>query len=587
MQLVLWAVLKRKVTRPETGVAWSTARMVRLGAVLVVAGALGCGAVGNIGDRPPASHVMTLTGFCLPATDPVTGISTTSNCPPTIPGNQNVTIPPTQTDPSLGNLQTGSLGTDNSNLNQQIQQALTVTGSADTSNTNSATDNSVTTGNASVTTTSQANQDTVTVTCPDGSTAATQSDCPAAPWVSPPVTILCPGGQHNDGNGNCVADTPPVTVPASTQVTMPSTQVNTSFVCSDGSTVATASDCPAQPNTTATDTPATQTATDQCGAGSAGNAPASCGQQAQNSAQATSQNQGGATVSCPSGQHDDGTGTCVTDTPAGAPAADPQSAQCQPGDQLCQQSQPSNACQLSAEELLQQILNEETASETAFQQLFLQALAGQAAIKAGMTVAAQVNGQNGLSAQNISDLVKNGTLGPADLAAAYLQAAQQLAAESGGSGQGPSTTCGQNPGQQNLPGTSPDKNLSASNPDPNNPGPNDPNAGNPQQSPSGADDLGPGWTPRDPSTICRSTGCEDVAKEIQQKIGGTIYRIEDSAGARYLGKYRGEDTYWNYHEVVIKDGRVYDAWTGRYGEPFDQYVNEWQYGKYLRFTPVS
>ena len=100
-------------------------------------------------------------------------------------------------------------------------------------------------------------------------------------------------------------------------------------------------------------------------------------------------------------------------------------------------------------------------------------------------------------------------------------------------------------------------------------------------------DLGPDWVPEDPNNICQSTGCEDVAKEIQQKIGGTRYRIEDQYGAPTLGKYRGEDTYWNYHEVVIKDGRVYDAWTPATGEPLDTYIGEWQYGKYLKFTPIG
>ncbi|MFI6505284.1 polymorphic toxin-type HINT domain-containing protein [Nonomuraea typhae] len=44
-------------------------------------------------------------------------------------------------------------------------------------------------------------------------------------------------------------------------------------------------------------------------------------------------------------------------------------------------------------------------------------------------------------------------------------------------------------------------------------------------------DLGPDWEPANPDTICDSSGCEDVAKNIQRKIGGTRHRITDSYGA--------------------------------------------------------
>lgn len=100
-------------------------------------------------------------------------------------------------------------------------------------------------------------------------------------------------------------------------------------------------------------------------------------------------------------------------------------------------------------------------------------------------------------------------------------------------------------------------------------------------------DLGEAWKPAKTSTICGSTGCEDVARQIQSQIGGTRHRITDAYGAPSLGKYRGEDTRWAHHDVVIRDGRVYDGWTDRYGEPIDVYRSRFEYGEYLRFDPLD
>ncbi|MFJ7193617.1 hypothetical protein, partial [Streptomyces bacillaris] len=38
--------------------------------------------------------------------------------------------------------------------------------------------------------------------------------------------------------------------------------------------------------------------------------------------------------------------------------------------------------------------------------------------------------------------------------------------------------------------------------------------------------------------------------------------------------------------MVIRDGRVYDGWTDRYGEPIDVYRSRFEYGEYLRFDPL-
>ncbi|WP_318205837.1 RHS repeat-associated core domain-containing protein [Streptomyces sp. SCL15-4] len=98
-------------------------------------------------------------------------------------------------------------------------------------------------------------------------------------------------------------------------------------------------------------------------------------------------------------------------------------------------------------------------------------------------------------------------------------------------------------------------------------------------------DLGSDWKPSNPSKICGSSGCEDVAVKIQSEIGGERMRITDAYNAPSLGQYRGQDTNWGHHDVVLREGRVYDAWTGRHGEPVDEYMAHWQYGEYLKMSP--
>ncbi|WP_344449826.1 Hint domain-containing protein [Actinocorallia aurantiaca] len=97
------------------------------------------------------------------------------------------------------------------------------------------------------------------------------------------------------------------------------------------------------------------------------------------------------------------------------------------------------------------------------------------------------------------------------------------------------------------------------------------------------------WPKGEPSDLCDisgSTGCEDVARTIQRVIGGERMRITDRYGAPTLGKYRGQDSFWGHHDVVVKDGRVYDAWTGPEGEPMDVYRSRFEYGDDLVFSPA-
>ena len=58
-------------------------------------------------------------------------------------------------------------------------------------------------------------------------------------------------------------------------------------------------------------------------------------------------------------------------------------------------------------------------------------------------------------------------------------------------------------------------------------------------------------------------------------MGGDIYRVQAPPGTSNLGRYRGEWTQWGHHEVVVRDGRVYDGFTGRTGLPVDEYKALW------------
>ncbi|MEU4113946.1 hypothetical protein AB0F71_05560 [Kitasatospora sp. NPDC028055] len=79
---------------------------------------------------------------------------------------------------------------------------------------------------------------------------------------------------------------------------------------------------------------------------------------------------------------------------------------------------------------------------------------------------------------------------------------------------------------------------------------------------------------------------KECAKIIQDKIGRTIYHVKDSMGAPVLGPSTHDPLgKWAEHFVVIKDGTVYDGFTGSNGMAFEQYRNQWKYGEYLNFTP--
>jgi RHS repeat-associated protein len=83
-------------------------------------------------------------------------------------------------------------------------------------------------------------------------------------------------------------------------------------------------------------------------------------------------------------------------------------------------------------------------------------------------------------------------------------------------------------------------------------------------------------------------GCEDVATSIHDAIGGEVKRfahkeIPGFARGATLGPRGKQDTEWYFHEVVVKDGKVYDAMTGPEGQPIDDYKKEWEYRNDIDF----
>ncbi|NJL73005.1 MAG: hypothetical protein HC888_16380 [Candidatus Competibacteraceae bacterium] len=46
---------------------------------------------------------------------------------------------------------------------------------------------------------------------------------------------------------------------------------------------------------------------------------------------------------------------------------------------------------------------------------------------------------------------------------------------------------------------------------------------------------------------------------------------------------RGKGWGWVHHDVVVRDGRVYDAFTGHEGMPISEYKALWTYADHINF----
>lgn len=91
------------------------------------------------------------------------------------------------------------------------------------------------------------------------------------------------------------------------------------------------------------------------------------------------------------------------------------------------------------------------------------------------------------------------------------------------------------------------------------------------------------WQPREIKNPACSIGCERAAVDINKLIGGDILRITPKGSAPTLGAYRGKNWGWAHHEVVVKEGRVYDAFTGGKGASIAEYKALWEYPDDIKF----
>ncbi|WP_437814639.1 RHS repeat domain-containing protein [Sorangium sp. So ce1078] len=94
--------------------------------------------------------------------------------------------------------------------------------------------------------------------------------------------------------------------------------------------------------------------------------------------------------------------------------------------------------------------------------------------------------------------------------------------------------------------------------------------------------IGPQWKARNIADAVCERGCESIARQIQKQIGGDVVRItpKDTPG---LGAFRGKNWGWSHHEVVVKDGRVYDLTTGHEGMTIPEYKMLWEFSNDVNF----
>ena len=94
--------------------------------------------------------------------------------------------------------------------------------------------------------------------------------------------------------------------------------------------------------------------------------------------------------------------------------------------------------------------------------------------------------------------------------------------------------------------------------------------------------VGRKWRPRPITDAACEVGCENVARQINKHVGGTVVRITPK-NAPALGGFRDKNWGWVHHEVVVRDGRVYDLTTGHQGLPIAEYKKLWQYPDGIHF----
>ncbi len=94
--------------------------------------------------------------------------------------------------------------------------------------------------------------------------------------------------------------------------------------------------------------------------------------------------------------------------------------------------------------------------------------------------------------------------------------------------------------------------------------------------------LGKKWKPRSITDAVCEIGCEGIARQINKHVGGEIIRILPKDTPR-LGAFRGQNWRWAHHEVVVRNGRVYDITTGHQGLEIAEYKKLWAHSNDINF----
>ncbi|MDX3762549.1 polymorphic toxin-type HINT domain-containing protein, partial [Streptomyces sp. AK02-04a] len=87
--------------------------------------------------------------------------------------------------------------------------------------------------------------------------------------------------------------------------------------------------------------------------------------------------------------------------------------------------------------------------------------------------------------------------------------------------------------------------------------------------------------------LVHNAGCDEFAAKLQKKMGGEIWTITPKHGLNSLGDYKLASESWGHHTFVVKDGRVYDQFTGPDGMSIDEWKAEWSYPEDHEWTLVS
>jgi hypothetical protein len=97
------------------------------------------------------------------------------------------------------------------------------------------------------------------------------------------------------------------------------------------------------------------------------------------------------------------------------------------------------------------------------------------------------------------------------------------------------------------------------------------------------------WKPRAPNDPKCRDSCVSVAKQIQKLLGCDKKAIKTMkpATGQHLGDFMGYPTKWDFHQVVVKDGRVYDAFTGSAGKTINEYKALWKEGEAIDFSDLG